>query len=335
MPFSEWHFDIDRYLDPFIPPNRISRLPRPISHFLGHRTTASEPLGNIVIACWAFLGGFISIAVLSAIYMSSFVTSHHGPIIIGSYGAAAILEFNVIESPLSQPRTLICGTFLSALVGVCVTKLFAMADNFEELRWLAGALSVGLSSTLMIVTKTVHPPAGATALLAAVSSDVSGLGWWLLPVTLVSTVVMTIVACLVNNLQRQFPLYWWTPGGRITRTITKPEEKGVEKDNTGIRSGKTQEHSDSDLEKQRTNRAETLVDASEHRIIIDVFEVRVPEGVFLSSEEKGILQILQERLRDGERTSDTEFDAEGTDSEGSGTKRHRATNTAGVDNEIE
>lgn len=64
----------------------------------------------------------------------------------------------------------------------------------------------------MQATGTVHPPAGATALLAAVDRDVRGLGWFLVPVTGVCGGVVLVSACLVGNLQRRWPVFWWVPG---------------------------------------------------------------------------------------------------------------------------
>ena len=75
-------------------------------------------------------------------------------VVIASFGAAAILEYNTIESPLAQPRNLIFGRCLSAVVGVGATKLFLLLppDRFEELRWLA----VGLASVVMSSTKAAQ-----------------------------------------------------------------------------------------------------------------------------------------------------------------------------------
>jgi CBS-domain-containing membrane protein len=65
----------------------------------------------------------------------------------------------------------------------------------------------------MAMTKTVHPPAGATALLAAVDPQVRELGWCLVPVVMLSVGLMFGVALVVGNLQRCYPLYWWSEGG--------------------------------------------------------------------------------------------------------------------------
>lgn len=140
-------------------------------------------------------------------------------------GAAAVLEFYAIESPLSQPRNSILGQVLAGIVGVSVAKLFALdptlfpaADGPEsevpahDLTWLAGALACASATAIMALTGTVHPPAGATALLAVVDADVRALGWLLIPVILLGCTLMFGVALLVNNLQRRFPVYWWTSG---------------------------------------------------------------------------------------------------------------------------
>ena len=63
----------------------------------------------------------------------------------------------------------------ASVIGVGITKIFALLppERFLDLRWLAGALAVGASSAVMSMTKTVHPPAGATALLAATTPEIT------------------------------------------------------------------------------------------------------------------------------------------------------------------
>ena len=90
-----------------------------------------------------------------------------------------MLVYGAIESPLAQPRALLGGHFIAALIGVCITKLFSLLSNerFDELRWLAGSLSTATAIVAMQITETTHPPAGASALLAAVSPEITELGW--------------------------------------------------------------------------------------------------------------------------------------------------------------
>jgi CBS-domain-containing membrane protein len=90
---------------------------------------------------------------------------------------------------------------------VGITKLFQLNSDFENLRWVAGALSVGLTSAFMGLTNTIHPPAGATALLAATTPEITELGWFFLPLILLGSVLLVAVGCVTNNIQRQFPIY--------------------------------------------------------------------------------------------------------------------------------
>jgi len=95
-------------------------------------------------------------------------------------GASAVLVYGAIESPLAQPRALLGGHFIASLIGVCITKLFSLLHDeqrFDELRWLAGSLSTATAIVVMQITETTHPPAGASALLAAVSPEITELGW--------------------------------------------------------------------------------------------------------------------------------------------------------------
>ena len=75
-------------------------------------------------------------------------------LVIGSFGASAVLIYGAVHSPLAQPRNLIGGHVLSALVGVAAYKLLP-----GEV-WLAGSLAVSTSIALMHVTRTLHPPGG-------------------------------------------------------------------------------------------------------------------------------------------------------------------------------
>lgn len=91
-----------------------------------------------------------------------------------------MLLYGAIESPLAQPRALLGGHFIASLIGVCITKLFILSygeQRFDELRWLAGSLSTATAIVVMQITETTHPPAGASALLAAVSPEITELGW--------------------------------------------------------------------------------------------------------------------------------------------------------------
>ena len=118
-----------------------------------------------------------------------------------------MLVFGAPHAPFAQPRNVIGGHIFSALAGVFAQHMLGTEP------WLAAALAVALSVSLMHVTATLHPPGGATALLAVVGSpELLNLGY-LFAVYPVGLSVITLVAVGVayNNLsqERRYPLYWW------------------------------------------------------------------------------------------------------------------------------
>ncbi|KAI5118331.1 hypothetical protein M0805_006613 [Coniferiporia weirii] len=192
--------------------NRLSRLPPWLSHWLGYRAGPPVKRPNYIVWFWSFVAAFGGLSVLQAVFgHSEYFIGRRVPSIIASYGASAVLCYGAIEAPLSQPRALVFGHFISALVGLCVTKLFSLNSHFDSLRWLAGSLSTSIAIVIMQMTATTHPPAGATALLVAVDDDVWALSWYYLPVVLLSSMLVLAVALLVNNIQRKYPAFWIEP----------------------------------------------------------------------------------------------------------------------------
>lgn len=306
------NFDIDIYLNRLVPRSRLHLLPRPLSWFLGHRAPGeSEHPGNLLVWFWSFAGAFCGIALIEAVSLSEAVRNGYDiPLVLGSFGAAAVLEFNTIESPLAQPRNAVLGQVVSAFVGISMTKLFQLHPDFGSLRWVAGALACGLASAVMGMTKTTHPPAGATALLAAVDPTVVALGWYLLPLVLLSSVLMLVVALLINNLQRRFPTYWWTAAdlSRERRGAGDDIEKRPDHDDDQIHNGSLKSSTPTSSS-DRTSPGRDDDDAADdddedrkHSITITRQHIIVPEWIYLADEERNMLEVLKYRLAEGYRS---------------------------------
>lgn len=207
-------FNIDTYLEPILPPSIVPHLPRPIAHFLGHRTRPPRQIGTFVLVGSAFVGVFCGVSVINVVcdHLPA-LTRGVTPIDVGSFGASAVLVFFAIESPLAQPRNVVLGHLIASIIGVGIAKLFALAGavRFEQLRWLAGALACAIATSLMALTGTVHPPAGGTALVAVTNGSIVAIGWSFVPAVLLLAVLMIAVGLVVNNLPRRYPIYWWSP----------------------------------------------------------------------------------------------------------------------------
>lgn len=169
-------------------------------------TRGSPPRVSNSEIIWSWIGGFLGIvAVAWADHF--FFEGTDLSLMIGSFGASAVLIYGAVRSPLAQPRNLVGGHILSAIVGVTCWKLF------HQFPWLAEAMAVSTAIALMHATRTLHPPGAATALIAVIgSAQMHKLGYLyvLIPATL-GPLIMLAVALVVNNIpeSRRYPEIWF------------------------------------------------------------------------------------------------------------------------------
>lgn len=153
---------------------------------------------------WSFLGAFFGIGIIAFI-QSHTLSATENIFLIGSFGASSVLIYGAIQSPLAQPRNLVGGHVISALVGVTVYKFI------PDIIWLSAPLAVAFSIVLMQYTKTLHPPGGATALIAVSSTGkIPELGYWyVLSPVLTGCIILLIVALFFNNItsNRRYPVH--------------------------------------------------------------------------------------------------------------------------------
>jgi CBS domain-containing membrane protein len=163
---------------------------------------------------WSFTSAFVGIGLIAFI-QSFYLTQQENVFLIGSFGASSVLIYGAIQSPLSQPRNLIGGHVLSAIIGVSVYKLC------PDILWLTAPLAVSLSIVLMQLTKTLHPPGGATALIAIIGTQkVKSLGYlYVLSPVLTGTLILFVVALVFNNItpNRTYP----SNGSRFIKLFKK------------------------------------------------------------------------------------------------------------------
>lgn len=152
---------------------------------------------------WSFLGSFTGIGLI-AFFQGNLFSKEDNFFLIGSFGASSVLIYGIIQSPLAQPKNLIGGHLVSALVGVTVYKFV------PEILWLTAPLSVSLAIVMMQITRTLHPPGGATALIAVIGSEkIKSLGYlYILSPVLTGCMVLLLVALVFNNItsSRKYPV---------------------------------------------------------------------------------------------------------------------------------
>lgn len=150
---------------------------------------------------WTFIGSFVGIGLIGFIN-GNLLSGSDNLFLVGSFGASSVLIYGVINSPLAQPRNLIGGHIISALIGVTISILVKET-------WVAAALAVSISIVMMQITKTLHPPGGATALIAIIGSEkVKSLGYMYVLSPISSGVTILLITALIfNNItsKRSYP----------------------------------------------------------------------------------------------------------------------------------
>ena len=113
--------------------------------------------------------------------------------LIPPFGASMVLVMAVYESPLAKPKNLILGHILSALSGVII--FYLLGNTFISL-----GLGVALAVFVMMITNTVHPPAGANPIIVILTGQ--SLNFVFLPVA-VGAIIIVVFAYLYNKLLKR------------------------------------------------------------------------------------------------------------------------------------
>lgn len=157
------------------------------------------------------LGGLIGIAVvyfLSLRYESSIASAF----IVASMGASAVLVFAVPHGALSQPWPVMGGHTISAIIGVICFQSF---DNMM----IASSAAVGFAILSMYYLRCLHPPGGATALLAVIGGEpINSMGFEFVLNPILSNVSILLLTAVAFNYLfswRRYPAHGITKSQRI------------------------------------------------------------------------------------------------------------------------
>ncbi len=164
------------------------------------------PLNQIA---WSWLGAFLGIYSVSILSQLIHIELLSKLFLVGSFGASAALIYGAPHAEFSQPRNLVGGHIVSALVGVTLYKYLPLDTT------LLAALAVSISIVLMHLTRTMHPPGGATALITVISgAEIHHMGYlFVLTPIGIGILLMLVIALFINNLsnnpKRHYPKYWF------------------------------------------------------------------------------------------------------------------------------
>lgn len=150
---------------------------------------------NFADAATGAIGGLICIFILLCL------TNYTGaPWLMASLGGSCVLVFVVWNAPLSQPRNIIGGHLISAVIGLSMYSLLGSSMV---------SISIGVALTIfcMSFAGVIHPPAGANPIIIILG----GYGWsYLITPVLMGAVLIVVFGLLINNLRetRKYPIFW-------------------------------------------------------------------------------------------------------------------------------
>jgi len=146
----------------------------------------SQKYKNIIISA---LGAFLCMFLIA--YFNSIDSTNVW--LIPPFGASLVLVMAVQDSPLAAPRNVFFGHVLSASSGVLI--FYFLGDSPISI-----AVGLTLAITLMMLTKTIHPPAGANPIIAIIGAK--GFEFVIMPVAIGASFIV-IFALLYNKIWKR------------------------------------------------------------------------------------------------------------------------------------
>lgn len=164
------------------------------------------------IICWPpLLGGVgagVTIGILAYITFQSILAgTNYGLWLAASFGSSVVIVFGYPNNEFSQPKNVLLGHFLCALVGVIFVTLFKITQD-RTIFFLAIGLAVGLSVMLMMALKITHPPAGGNTIVVMLTQD--SFQYLIFPI-MVGAITIIIGGIIYNRfiLKRNYPTKWF------------------------------------------------------------------------------------------------------------------------------
>jgi CBS-domain-containing membrane protein len=163
------------------------------------------------IICWSpLLGGIgagVTIGVLAYITFQSILAgTNYGLWLAASFGSSVVVVFGYPENEFSQPKNVLLGHLLCALVGIIFVTLFKITQD-RSIFFIAIGLAVGISVMLMMAFRVTHPPAGGNTIVVMLTQD----SFQFLVFPIMAGAITIIIGGIIYNrllLKRKYPQTW-------------------------------------------------------------------------------------------------------------------------------
>ncbi len=163
------------------------------------------------IICWPpLLGGVgagVTITILAYItFQSVLAGTNYGLWLAASFGSSVVVVFGYPNNEFAQPKNVLFGHVLCALIGVIFVTLFKISQD-RSIFFLTIGLAVGIAVMLMMAFKITHPPAGGNTIVVMLTQD--SFQFLIFPI-MVGAITIIIGGVIYNRfiLKKNYPLQW-------------------------------------------------------------------------------------------------------------------------------
>ena len=163
------------------------------------------------IICWPpLLGGVgagVTISILAYITFQSILAgNNYGLWLAASFGSTVVLVFGYPKHEFAQPKNVLLGHLLCALVGIIFVTLFKITQD-RSIFFLSIGIAVGIAVMLMMAFKITHPPAGGNTIIVMIAQN--SFQFLIFPI-FVGAVTIIIGGVIYNRfiLRKKYPLKW-------------------------------------------------------------------------------------------------------------------------------
>ena len=163
------------------------------------------------IICWPpLLGGIgagVTIGILAYItFQSVLAGTNYGLWLAASFGSSVVVVFGYPENEFSQPKNVLLGHLLCALVGIIFVTLFNITQD-RSIFFITIGLAIGISVMLMMAFKITHPPAGGNTIVVMLTQN--SFQFLIFPI-MVGAITIIIGGVIYNRfiLKKNYPLRW-------------------------------------------------------------------------------------------------------------------------------
>jgi len=163
------------------------------------------------IICWPpLLGGIgagVTITILAYItFESSLAGTNYGLWLAASFGSSVVVVFGYSDNEFAQPKNVLFGHLLCALIGIIFVTLFKISQD-RTIFFLAIGVAVGISVMLMMALKITHPPAGGNTIVVMITQD--SFQFLIFPI-MVGAITIILGGIIYNRfiLKKKYPKKW-------------------------------------------------------------------------------------------------------------------------------